>query len=388
MIPKGLGEIVESDVVGLISNEVREGRTIEYKRDLPGNADGDKKEFLADASSFANTAGGDLIFGLEETEGLPRGIFGIKSADLDMECTRLDSIMASGLAPRIRYRNQIVNCADGKKVLVLRVEHSWTGPHRVIFKGDDRFYGRNSSGKYALDVNELRTAFTLFATAIDRMRSFRVDRIIALSNNQTAVPLSPGSKIVIHCIPGESFLTPAQYDLLPFYNNPVLFPPIGGQSWNRRFNFDGLLIFSAPSPVQAYTQLYRNGIIEAVHVGLVGFEHEGHRIIPSIAFEKTILEYIPRCLGALRIMGVNTPISVALTLTNTRGLSMATRSGPLIDHGYPIHEDTLVLPEVMVQDFSAPLARLLKQVLDLVWNSCGYASSLNFDREGNWTPKY
>jgi hypothetical protein len=37
---------------------VREGRQLEYKETLPGNSDDDKKEFLADVSSFANAAGG------------------------------------------------------------------------------------------------------------------------------------------------------------------------------------------------------------------------------------------------------------------------------------------------------------------------------------------
>jgi FkbM family methyltransferase len=51
MIPKRLAEITEDDLLALISNGVAEGRVLEYKRDLPGNSDGDKKEFLADSNS-------------------------------------------------------------------------------------------------------------------------------------------------------------------------------------------------------------------------------------------------------------------------------------------------------------------------------------------------
>lgn len=58
-----LDSVEESDLQELIDNQVPEGKTIEYKEALPGNSDGDKKEFLADVSSFANAAGGDLIFG-------------------------------------------------------------------------------------------------------------------------------------------------------------------------------------------------------------------------------------------------------------------------------------------------------------------------------------
>jgi len=74
MILKLLNAITEEDLQSLITNGVAEGRTIDYKRDLPGNSDGDKKEFLADVSSFANTGGGDLVFGMDEAGGLPTRI--------------------------------------------------------------------------------------------------------------------------------------------------------------------------------------------------------------------------------------------------------------------------------------------------------------------------
>src|SRR5260370_13983943 len=101
MIQKRLDDITEDDLLALVSNAVSEGRTIDYKRELPGNSDGDKKEFLADVSSFANTSGGDLVFGIDEDQGLPTQIPGFESADLDLEVRRLDSILASRLAPRV-----------------------------------------------------------------------------------------------------------------------------------------------------------------------------------------------------------------------------------------------------------------------------------------------
>ena len=64
MILKPLEQIAADHLPALITNAVSEGRTIDYKRELPGNSDGDKKEFLADVSSFANTSGGDLVFGM------------------------------------------------------------------------------------------------------------------------------------------------------------------------------------------------------------------------------------------------------------------------------------------------------------------------------------
>ncbi len=64
-------EIDESHLQALIENGYGERQTVEYKRELASGSDADKREFLADGSSFANAGGGDLIFGIEAEDGVP-----------------------------------------------------------------------------------------------------------------------------------------------------------------------------------------------------------------------------------------------------------------------------------------------------------------------------
>src|ERR1700730_8951120 len=109
MIPKPLNEVTQADILALIG-QVSEGRTIDYKRELPGGSDADKKEFLADVSSFANTSGGDFILGLSESGGLPTAIVGVTSMDIDADILRMDGIILSGLDPRIRHQFLKVAC--------------------------------------------------------------------------------------------------------------------------------------------------------------------------------------------------------------------------------------------------------------------------------------
>ncbi len=189
MIPKRLDEIVESDIESLQANSVAEGKTIDYKQSLPANTDDDRKEFLADGSSFANTAGGDLIFGIVEAQGLPSETAGLTISDLDAELRRLESIIPDGLDPRVKWAIRGIQRGAKPPVLIVRTERSWIGPHRVIFKAHDKFYARNSGGKYPMDVSELRSAFTLASTVTDRARQFRIDRIGRIRNNQTPIPL-------------------------------------------------------------------------------------------------------------------------------------------------------------------------------------------------------
>ena len=183
MISKRLEDIVEADLA-LLANSVPEGKTIEYKTAIPGSSNGDKKECPADVLSFANTSGGDLIFGIDEARGAPTAIPGLALPDPDLEVRRLDSIINDGLEPRIRFAIRAIQRNGKLPILIVRCEQSWIGPHRVIFKGHDKFYARNSAGKYPMDVSELRSAFTLAnslpdASAVSRRanRDCQTDRI-------------------------------------------------------------------------------------------------------------------------------------------------------------------------------------------------------------------
>ena len=66
MIAPTLNQIDESAIEALKTNTVSESKTLEYKSQLPGGTDAEKKEFLADISAFANTREGDFVFGVEE----------------------------------------------------------------------------------------------------------------------------------------------------------------------------------------------------------------------------------------------------------------------------------------------------------------------------------
>src|SRR5260370_25111648 len=133
MISKRLEEIGEPDLDHLLANGVTEGKTIDYKKALPGNSDSDKKEFLADVSSFANTTGGDLLFGIDEAQGAPIGIPGLVLPDPDLEVRRLDSIFNDGLEPPITFTARGIRRNGKLPVLIVMAERTLVGPHRVLF---------------------------------------------------------------------------------------------------------------------------------------------------------------------------------------------------------------------------------------------------------------
>jgi predicted HTH transcriptional regulator len=92
---------------------ISEGKTIEYKQEIPSTRDEDKREFLADISSFANTEGADIIYGVTEDQGVITDIVGL-AGDLDAEVLRLENLIRDGIAPRMAVASRVVPCAAGK----------------------------------------------------------------------------------------------------------------------------------------------------------------------------------------------------------------------------------------------------------------------------------
>jgi Putative DNA-binding domain len=381
MIPKPLKSIREGDLQLVVSKAVPAGKTIEYKRELPQTSP-EEQEVLADVSSLANTLGGDLVFGVDHVEGTPSAVVGLTSTDADREIRRLNELLNSGLEPKIRYDIQPVMLHDAKLVLIVRAERSWLGPHRVIFKSHDKFYGRTTKGKHSLDVSELRTAFGFSQTIVSRIRSFRTDRITALARNETPVPFTQGAKLVLHCVPFESFGGPRDLDFAHLESQAYRVSVMNGAAQNHRSTFEGFVTFTGRTTADSYTQVFRSGIIEAVDGTALNDVGQGKSQMPALSYEQRVLEYLAKCFQILRELGIMPPIAVALTLVNVQGLHM---SFGRHDFGtfHPINRNHVIPPEVVVNNFDEAPSRILRPLFGLVWNAYGYPESRSFNPEGD-----
>lgn len=382
MINKPLDKIDRNDLEQLL-NTVLESKTIEYKRQLPTPAYDGRKEFLADISSFANTSGGDLIYGIEEENGCPKSIDGVEIDNIDEEVRKYENIIRDGIEPRVNFETRPVNISDKKFVLVFRVKKSWIGPHRVIYQGHDKFYSRNTKGKYPLDTSELRTAFNFSHTIIEQISKFKTERIIQVIANNFPVPLSEGAKIVLHLIPLESFSPGYKVDLTSIINNPIKLKLIYLGDINARINLEGVLSYGT----DGYAQYYRSGIIEAVEGCLLN-RGDGKKYIPSGLYEKELIKSLTEYLSLAKELGVNMPIVVFLTFIGVQGYEMPTGSEFVrFERSEKIDRDILQLPETIIESYDTKSADMLRPLFDLVWNACGYPGSRNFDEDGNWIGK-
>src|SRR5271155_4208888 len=177
-------------------------------------------------------------------------------------------------------------------------------------------------------------------------------------------------------MPLESFSRPVRYDVLEYQRRPMIFSPIIEGGWGYRINLDGLAAYcGGVNSSMAYTQLFWNGSIEAVEASWLNIVRSGGaRTIPHRLIERTLLSYLPKLFDIQKGLGVNPPVVIALSLTETSGLKMAVDMDPF-GQSTLIMEENLILPETVVESFDEPPSKVLKPLFDLVWNACGYAKS-------------
>lgn len=369
----------EKDLQALVNNQVPESKTIDYKESLPGNSDSDRKEFLADVSSFANASGGYLIYGMKENNGIASEVCGLESINADAEIRRLESIIRDGIKPRIPGVSlRAIHLGNSRDVIIIHIPMSWASPHMVAFKNDSKFHSRNSAGKYQLDVSELRAAFVFSETTTERIRNFRIDRLSKIVAGETPVRLNPTPKIILHIIPFSAFNPTSRFDVSSLANDTGRLQPISAGSWNSRHNLEGYLSFADSL---TYLQVFRNGIIEGVDASII--EPVDVRltipIIPSFLFEEKLLDALQRFWSIQKKLVVEPPLFIMLSLLGVLGYRMGVNSR---FDTYPIDRDALILPEIIVENFECNPSEVMRPIFDSIWNASGLPRSMNYNANG------
>jgi hypothetical protein len=382
--------VSEAHLHDLVSTGVPEGVLIEYKRTTYGGSDADVKEYLKDVSSFANTHGGDLVIGIEEKGGLAKKVVGLSGVDPDKELQRLDSLARDGIEPRIvGIRMKAVSVSGAGVAFVIRIPKSWNPPHRVSARKTNRIYARNSTGAYELSIEELRVLFASGATTIDRIRAFKAERLARIDAGEAIVPLiARPDRLVLHLVPLASFGHGELNDPGRAYALQNSLRPIDSMGYSPRINFEGFGTFFMGSDglCRSYTQVFRNGIIEAVKVPLLGTGDGDVLVLPSLAFDKWVFGVLPLYLKALGELNVPAPITMMLSLQGVRGAFLVTHTDWHINPPPPFDRAVLELPEVVIEQYgtSEHYQRTVRPAFDALWNAAGYLGSEHFDAEGRW----
>jgi hypothetical protein len=391
VIRKPIDRLTASDLAALVTERVEEGRQLEFKRELPGSKDEDKIELCADVSSFANTGGGYLLFGIDETDGAASGVRGLPGVDVDAAILRIEQILAAGIdppVPGIAFRR--IPTEEDASVIAIHVPRSWRAPHLVKCRASFRMYARTSRGKQPLDAQEIRRTFESAGNAVEAIRRWRDDRIAKILADDTPIRLEPGAKMVLHLAPLESVGDPFRIPASDLVGKAIPLKPLGVGEWDYRINLDGFVThggcaYQASDGTEiSYCQVFRSGRIEAAFSELVQ-EDNGRSFIAGTWYEIAVLEAAARYISSLGDLGMSYPLVLMLCFLEARGARMEVNSRYWGPSAHPIDRDVLVFPDVVLEGAPSDLPRALRPIFDAVWNACGIPRSLNYDDKGNWT---
>ena len=388
ILDKNIDDISIDDLQSLIDDKISEKKYIEYKSNLPRKTHKDKKDFLADVSSFANASGGYIIYGMEEKEGIATSLKGIEGINQDEGKLRLENIIRNNIDPRISGI-QIVNFTLENKntVILVKIPRSWAQPHVVNFEGHWRFYSRTSAGKYDLDVTEVRAAINLSENYKENIKRFHTDRIDKIISEETPVPLSGKTVIVLHLIPIEAFDPIKKCNIPNVSRRQKQIPPIIGGEFSYRYNFEGVLSSSKKpdSPYYvSYTQLFRNGIIEATTSEYSDRIKEDPPVFPVRTLEYLILHYTKQYMEAQSNIDVNPPIFFMLSILGMKGFELYKDKRTIDFNTFPITKENIIFDGLIIEDFNVNLKQVIKPIFDTLWNAFGAPYSLSYDQQGNW----
>jgi len=373
--------ITENDILNLITNKISEQKTLEFKRQLPDkNDETGKTKILQSIASFSNTDGGIIIFGMKENEGEASEIVNIETST-DDDASRLISMVKDRISPRMNppeFRELIV---ENKKIYIICIHSSFTKPHYV--NGNFVFYGRHNSGKYQLDIAEIRALFLKSKSVEEQFENFRINRIMKLKSHSFPFKYDSDSFYVIHIASLNSLNDNIQLSM-PAIKLKNIEPITNISSIGYISNYDGYLKYdrTAPGTMKSYVQIFRNGCLEVAQLTLNIYTNKQKTILgPEI--ERTIKDGITNYLTELCNNNIPYPYFISISFINTKGYKIKYAENDyrsIADEFLEIYQDDLLLPTIFVEKIN-DLETKLKLCFEIFWNSNGFPQNPSYKQE-------
>lgn len=212
MFGADLGNLTVENVHGLVAAGVRESFDLDYKRQLYGRGDSDRRALAGDVAALANTAGGVIVLGVEEDEQA-KAVSAPGVEITDAEIRRMTSIIASLVAPIPVFDIVTVgpstttlrapmagtgaggheDAADAIELhgfLVVAVPRSPAAPHAVLVHEGLRYPKRNGSTTRYLSEPEVAAAYRdrLAAGSHQADHAFKIEREALTRLNPSEMP--------------------------------------------------------------------------------------------------------------------------------------------------------------------------------------------------------
>lgn len=371
------------DLEELLARQIQESDTIEYKQQMYGSSDEDKREMLRDITAFANNRGGHLLIGIVADEGgIPTLIAGVESGT---HVERITSSCLDNLEPRIIGLDVAeVKLSNQKVIVIVAIPESFNAPHMITFKGLNQFWKRHGRQKEKMTVWELQEAFEKRLRQIDRLEGFLLARRAKVLEAIGSTP-----SMVMSCCP--AFLRQEEmWNVLDRgfrlvvsqgqgkINCGTPYPTLSGI---RADNSDPYWDDN-PSRVTEYLEVFRSGYIEYS----LGFPHrkEDDSVFASLHDIPYIVDFAQFVRRLYQMYLPMTPLLVRFSIYNAKGMWLAAESHRSEERNVRCQQQHLEIEHIYVHDLSQDAKLLPKRICDRLWQAFHRDRCPFFDDEGNY----
>ncbi len=224
-----------SDVKRLHTEGIDESDILDYKLQILEDL-----KLVKHVSSFANTKGGTIIFGIEAERdgGPPKNIQGIPEAEIKKE--RTEQVILGNIHPRlaVSVKKIVHEESAGNAFLVIDIPDSYLKPHMVTRDGEHRYYVRRNFQAEPMDEIEVADAYKRRFQGYEDLKNY----IEGILKNEYTLKWQEqcdqiGHIVIIPTVLASRLMKPTDnlswIDTLPRDDFKPNFPP---QEWFIRYN--------------------------------------------------------------------------------------------------------------------------------------------------------
>jgi hypothetical protein len=221
------------------------------------------------------------------------------------------------------------------------------------------------------------------------METFHRQRVAAATGADSLLSSQDGGVLVLHLIPRSCALGRTGLDGAKLKEHGRNIPALRGQGYSySRFNVDGLLNYEGRESIHSYTQIFRDGRLEAAKPD-VAFEMDyrgqsGPRCLRDAVCERAVINTVAGYLRFCIAAGLEAPIWMFSAIIGCKGVRICTdpRFRDASEHG--IDRSTVFFPGLEIVSLVGEPLKLLRSWCDVLWQTCGMERSFNFNDQGEW----
>jgi hypothetical protein len=223
------------DLQRLIDEKLPESLTLDYKASpaLNKNSSSGRAELVKDVTAFANSAGGQIIYGIPEKKGVPQPLDGgVDRSQISPEW--IDQVISSNASPRIQNLGVTTIPLDGGSCVayVLSIPQATSfAPHQNTL--DHKYYRRSELHSIPMYDYEIRDILRR-ATTPDLWIDFSFDP----GFKATAVNFRPQTEvsdtIKLHARIGNKSQQPATYAVIKLFIDKAFTLTSGSRAYSYK----------------------------------------------------------------------------------------------------------------------------------------------------------